>query len=77
MYTSILEKNECKNVVYKSIESNWCLLRSRFLIRFCLFLVLLLNFFASASFETKFHFKSQVRLSQTNVIVPIRLKFKL
>ena len=45
------------------------------------FFVLLFGFFAILSFVAttpdKFQFQSQVRLSQINVKVPIRLKFKL
>ena len=75
-------KNWMQNVVYKSNERNWCLLlRHLFLIRFCLFFVLLFHFFAIVSFVTttpdKFQFQSQVRLSQINVVNPIRLKLKL
>ena len=64
-----------------SNEKNWCLLRLLLLIRFCLFFVLLFYFFAIVSFVTttpdKLQFQSQVRLYQINVVIPIRLKFKL
>ena len=65
-----------------SNERNWCLLLRRlFLIGFRLFFVLLFYFFANISFVTntpdKFQFENQVRLSEINVRVPIRLKFKL
>ena len=77
-------KNWTQNVVYMSNERNWrllLLLRCRFLIRFCLFLVLLFYFFSIVNFVTttsdKFQFPSQKRLSQINVLVPVRLKLKL
>ena len=67
-----------------SKESNWSLfvqLRCRrFLMRFCLFLVLFFYFFVLVSFTSttldKFHFPRPVRLSQVNIKVPIRLKLK-
>ena len=56
-------------------------LRRLFLFRFCLLFVLLFYFFAFVSFlfttPDKFQVQSQLRLSQINVTVPIRLKFKL
>ena len=74
-------------VVYKSNERNWSpwlLLfrrRRRFQIHFCFIFVLFSIFFVSVSFVTtsldSFSFQSQVRLSQINIIVLIRLKFKL
>ena len=77
-----IEKNWVQNVVHMSNERNWCLLLHRlFLVHFCFFFVLLFDFFAFVSFVTttfeKCQFQSQVRLSQINVIVLIRLKFKL
>ena len=63
-----------------SNERNWSLLCRLFLFWFCLFFVLPFYFFGIISFVTttpdKFQFQSQVRLSQINAIVPIRLKFK-
>ena len=61
-----------------SNEKNWRLVHRRlFLIRFFLFFVLLFHFFAIVSFITttpdKFQFQNQLRLSQLNVKVPIRL----
>ena len=75
-------KNWVQNVLYMSNERNWCLLFHRlFLIRFCLFFLPLLSFVASVNFVTttpdKFQLQSRVRLSQINIIVPIRLKFKV
>ena len=72
-----------QNVVYISNERNWglLLLRRLFFICFYHFFVLLFYFFAIVSFATttpdKFQFQSQVRLSQSNVKVPICWKFKL
>ena len=47
----------------------------------CLFFALILYFFGIVGFVTttpdKFQFQNQIRLSQINVIVPVRLKFKL
>ena len=64
-----------------SNERNWSvLLRRLFLVCFCFF-VFLFYFLDIVSFVTttpdKFQFHSQIRLSQINVINPIRLKFKL
>ena len=65
-----------------SNERNWNLfLRRLFLFCFRFFFVFLFYFFGIVSFVTttpdKIQFQSLVRLSQINVIVPIRLKFKL
>ena len=79
MYTSTLEKIDCK------VLFTWL---TRRLERLTapppfphLFFVLLSYFFAIVSFVTttldKFQFRSQVRLSQINVLVPIRLKPKV
>ena len=75
-------KNGVQKVVYMSNKRNWSvLLRRLFLFCFCFFFVFLFCFFGIVSFVTttpdKFQFQSQVRLSQINVIVPIRSKFKL
>ena len=75
-------KNWMQIVVYMSNERNWnVFLRSLFLFCFCFFFVFLFYFFSIESFLTttpdKFQFQSQVRLSQINVIIPMRLKFKL
>ena len=64
-----------------SNERNWIVFLGRlFLFCFCLFFVFLFYLFGIVSFVTttldKFQFQSQVRLSQINVIVSIRLKFK-
>ena len=81
MYTSTLQKNWVQIVVYMSKERNWFFVRRLFLFCFCLFFVFLFYFFGIVCFVTttpdKFQFQSQVRLSRINVIVPIRLKFKL
>ena len=71
-----------QKIIYMSNKRNWILfLRRLFLFSFCLVFVFLFYFFPIASFVTttpeKFQFQSQVRLSQINVIVPIRLKMKL
>ena len=74
-----------QNVVYMSNERNWSIFvvlrRRRFHIRFSLLFVLLFYFFGVVSSVTttldKFQFQSQKRLSQINVVVTIRLKFKL
>ena len=65
-----------------SNERKWSVFLCRlFLFHFCFFFVLLFYFFAIVSFVTatadKIQFQNPVRLSQINVIVPIRLKFKL
>ena len=78
-------KNWVPNDVYLSHKKNWSLLfllsRRRFLIRFCLFSLLFLNFFGFVGFVTttfvKFQFRSQVNPSHINVVVPIALKLKL
>ena len=75
-------KNWEQNIIYMSNKKNSILfLRRLFLFCLCLIFVLLFYFFAFVSFVTttpeKFQFQSQVRLSQINVIVPIRLKFKI
>ena len=75
-------KNWLQKVVYMSNERNWrAFLRRLFFFCFCLFLVFLFYFYGFVSFVTttpdKFQFQNQVRLSQINVRVPIRLKFKL
>ena len=77
-------KNWVQNIFYMSNERDRCLLlllSRRFLIRSCLF-VLLFSYFSD--FETfvttsteKYQFQSQVRLSQINIIVPIRSRIKL
>ena len=74
-------QNVVQNVVYKSNEGNWCLLvvtisSSAFAAFFLLF-----NFSDLWSFVTttldNIRSQSQVSLSQINVILRIRLKFKL
>ena len=75
-----------QNVVYMSNDRNWSLFllfyrHRRFFIRFCLFFVLIFNFFGFLSFVIttldKFQFRSQVRPSQINVIISIGLKLRL
>ena len=75
-------KNWVQNVVYMSNDGNWSVFLRRLLhFCFCLFFVLLFYSFAIVGSVTttpdKFQFQSQVRLSQINVIIPIRLKLKL
>ena len=75
-------KNWVQNVFYMSNKKNWSVfLRSLFLFCFCFFFLFFFYFFGIVSFVTttldKFQFQSRVRLSQINVIVPIRLKIKL
>ena len=74
-------KNWVQNVVYMSNEMNWRLFLLRFLIRICLFFVFLFKFFGIVSFVTttldQLQFQSEVRLSQINLVIPIRLIFKL
>ena len=74
-------KTWVQNVIYMINEKSWSLLCCLFLFSFSLFFVLLFYFFGIVSFVTttpdKFQFQSQLRLSQINIIVPIRLKFKL
>ena len=65
-----------------SNERDWSLIFHRlFLFYFGFFFVLFFYFFGIVSFVTttpdKFQFQSQVRLSQTNVIDSIPIKFKL
>ena len=68
-----------------SNERNWnrLFLRwgRRFRVRFSFFSVLLFNFFGIVGSVTptfdKFQLRSQVRLSQINVVITIRLNFKL
>ena len=74
-------KNWMQNFVYMSNERNWSVfLHLLFLFCFSLFFVFLSYFFGIVRFLTTnpdmFQFQSQVRLSQINVIVPIRLKVK-
>ena len=82
MYTSTLEKIQCKiwftwvtrgTGASSSVVSSSSVFASS--LRF-----FFLNFFGFVSFVTttpdKFKFRSQIRLSQINVMVPIRLKFK-
>ena len=70
-----------QHVIYMSNEKNRNLPRRLLLFRLCHFFVLLFYFFGIVSFVTttpdKVHFQNQLRLSHINVIVPIRLKFKL
>ena len=72
-----------QKVVYMSNEKNCSPfhLLLRCLIQFCVFFVLLHNSFAIVGFVTttfdKLQLKSRTRLSQINVIDPIRLKFEL
>ena len=71
-----------QNVVWKSNERKWGLIELPYLlIRFCLFFLLLFNFFDIVSFVAKNlnkrHFQSQRRPSQINVVDLIGLKFKL
>ena len=84
MSPSTMKKKWRQKNVYKSNEGNWSFFLPRchrFLIPFCLFFVLLFYFFGIVSFVTttpdELQFQSQVNLSQINVTVPIRLKFKL
>ena len=76
-------KNWLQNVSYMCNGRNWSLLLVLFRlhIRYSFFFVHLLDCFAIVSFITTtfdiFQFQSPVRLSQINVIVPIRLKFQL
>ena len=79
-----LGKNWVQNVVYMSNERNWnllLLLLLLFHIHFNFFFVLRFHFFANIGFVApnldKFQLKNQVRLSQINVLLPMRLKFKL
>ena len=62
-------------------RKNWLLLHRLFLFCFGFFFVLIFFLFGIVSFVTmipdKFQFQCQVRLSQINVIVSIRLKLKL
>ena len=75
-------ENWVQIVVYMSSERNWSfLLLFRFSIRSCLFFVLFLIFFGIVTFIAttfdNFQSQSRARLFKINVIVPIRLKFKL
>ena len=76
-------KNWVQNADHKSNDGNWSFLHQHmlhFLIGFCISFLLSFNVRAVVSFLTKifdkFQFKIQIRLSQTKVLVPIRLKFK-
>ena len=78
-------KNCMQNVVYMSNERNWSILHLLLCLRFPrfsgFFFVLFFYFFGFVSFVTTnldtFQFQRQVRLSQMNAVVPIRLKVKL
>ena len=78
-------KNWVQNVVYMNNKRNWnhsfLFCRRRFDIRFSLNFGLCLHFFGLVSFLTKapdkFQFQIQLHLSQINILVPIRLIFKL
>ena len=74
-------RNWVQNVSYMSNERNWSLLCCLLIFQFCFFFVLPSYFFGIVSFvittPDKFQFQSRLRLSQINVIIPIRLKFKL
>ena len=76
--------NNWVEIDHMSNKKDWSLLlllpRHRFFIHLCLFFVLFFFFFGIVSFVTttldKLRFQSQVRLSQVNLVVPLRLKLK-
>ena len=71
-----------QDVAYKSKEKNWSplllLYRRRFIIRFRFLFELFFNLFVNVGSATttldRFQFQRQVRLSQINVVVSIRLR---